>query len=221
MTEKSCEVLVPFEAVLIDGFNEPLMCDMHVSTAMRYPESFESFSNAWKAACERASFDITTALVEHHRENVLMFSAHCQDGLRSVLQRWLERCSWGRDRELVCRESTSARPLEDGYFRCLQITARAAELNQAKGDVQVTWSQPMSLTRPINALLSEFWNQEIDRLGTHHTNYDPNIFGPCGDNHPTHYFFDFSEGAVALEFAGSVWSQYELRFWSRAVQLHK
>lgn len=221
MTKKSCEIIVPFEAVLIDGFDEPLMCDMHVCTAMRYPESFESFSEAWKDSCERTSFDISTALVEHHRENVLMVSAFCQDGLRSVLQRWLERCSWDRDRELFWRESTTARPLEDGYFRCLQLTAPTAELNQTKSDAHVTWSQPASLTKPIEALLRDFANREFDRLGIHHTKYDPRIFGPCEDNHPTLDFFDFSEGVVALEFAGSVWSQHELRFWSRAVQLHK
>lgn len=144
---------------------------------------------------------------------------------------WYSHFGWDSPGAVRMHSTVSVRPVEDGFFRCLRVRQGAgldAEADEGRWTVVelrgatvaeriCSFIEDEAAARGADRGTSAFERYLLDhyrrRLG----------WRGEGPLHPAILMMgslDF-DGFADLEFAGSVWSANELRFWSRPVYLGK
>ncbi len=163
--------------------------------------------------------------VKLHRRNLFVSGGYLnEDDARKDIELWLGRMVWQQTHPLHCQQMTSSQPLEDGFFSCVRLRTFETESNS---DSALYWSDVGAINNTLDCL-TEFVRDESERIGHH--NCEQYLQGHYGtfdkdeEVHPVFQLIDyphFDMGMVIMTFSGSVWSEHELRFWSRPTYFHK
>lgn len=172
--------------------------------------------------------------VRLHSDNVLLTASHYSPdrGPEDDIQKWLDFMKWDINRPFLFQQITTAKPLEDGYFSCLRITAGDHAVATDDG---LAWGPPERSPVPLIEALARFAVEEIERVscplaqmgsGNCEQYLKQCYQGATPDElaHPVFALLDFPAfdmGIVKVTVSGSVWSESELRFWTRPTYLHK
>ena len=131
---------------------------------------------------------------------------------------------WDITRPFRIQRANTGKPLEDGYFACLRIVLD--EQRALASDPRLAWEQSIGNTDSVVACLCDFIKQESHRIEDCEKFVRTSYQGVSEEQllHPVFALIDFPSfdmGRLKISFAGSVWSENELRFWSRSSYLHK
>jgi hypothetical protein len=165
--------------------------------------------------------------VRLHRDNVLITDAHYTDQRRpdQDILSWLDCFRWDSAHPFRSQQVTTDKPLEDGYFSCVRILTGDSE---GEDMPPLKWTE-RTCTDNIVACLAAFVQEETERieqrLGCEQFIRKCYEQIPSAElTHPVFALLDFPAfdmGMVTVTFSGSVWSNSELRFWSRPTYYHK
>jgi len=167
--------------------------------------------------------------VRLHSDNVFLLEpriAPATSNDSGPLPKWLTRFEWPPDHLFSIQEATSAKPIEDGFLRCLRIIASGCKQESIEDDrLHLSASQP--IRGSLFDTLSIFMHDESERIerpfGCEQFLHEWYKAIPKeGKTHPGFAILrQFDDGVTRLEFAGSIISAAELRFWSRVVCYHR
>jgi len=214
------------DTLLLRGFDVDLTADQTASSDD--PKTIAWSSRALRWAAKYHGLDAeATAPVRLHRENLLLIRSWLfhpsSKRAESVITDWLARLEWPSDRPLFYQQAFTTRPVEDGYFRCIRaVTDNAAA--RTSEDERLVWEEFEGAGPPTN-VLTAFIKEELEQRGAVEGHIRSFYEGIPREQltHPAFALMEFPcfDGMAVLEFAGSIWSPHELRFWSRAGYLHK
>ncbi len=152
-----------------------------------------------------------------HKDHVLLLRspAHNSDIVASF-QDWLQKQGFSTGLlQFFCTRSEY--PIEDGFFTCVSAVAGSVG---ARSDLEATgtlkWQEFATDSDAIGHVLADFIAEEEQRHGGHDLMQFLDELYSARDR-PR--LFDME--SAYLEFAASIWSANELRFWSRPVQYPK
>jgi|GEM_PF-3924941 len=165
--------------------------------------------------------------VRLHHKNVLITASHYrnQHDMEADLLPWLDHFGWNTNRSVHVQQATTDKPLEDGYFSCLRL---GTDLGGEEASTPRNWSEPSRTTDVVGRLVA-FVQDELERVGRDHSceRFLQESYDSVPKNeltHPVFAFLDFpifDMGTVQVTFSGSVWSENEIRLWSRPTYYHK
>lgn len=168
--------------------------------------------------------------VRLHAGNLLVSSSFIASGPEGEIIAWLDRMKWNRSRRFRVEKATSTHPLEDGYFACLRVLTNG--IAQPTTDPRLSWDRVDTGDEPLVKCLSNFVATEFQRTGEQSEPHNCEPFirrcyaGIAQEQlvHPVFALLDFPSfdmGCVRTTFSGSIWSDDELRYWSRPTYFHK
>lgn len=216
-----------YETLLLRGFDADLTAGQIVSFDRLEDIAWASRAVRWAAKYhERPSERMSP--IRLHRENVLLLrpglmSSSKPGRFEKAISDWLAGFDWSPDRPMAFQQTSTDHPVENGFFRCVRVLAGQPS-TQATATDGLVW-EDTGEAGPIVDVLTAFARDEESRRGwveehlrSHYENAPPEQL-----THPAFALIEFPhpDGEVELEFAGSIWSPEELRFWSRAVYLGK
>jgi hypothetical protein len=227
------ERLPPGHTLLLTGFDAVLTVDQTYldDTLARIASATRSLR--W--AAKSHGLDAGPAPpVRLHRGNVVLLPRHllvpaAQEAVAS-LTAWLARFAWDAGRTLLYQQSSTDRPVEDGFLRCVRVLAVGSGTEPDGGGDGLVWEQYDPGSGGLPDVLTRFMEGEVARVaarpgGCERFLVDCYRAVPADRlTHPAFALLDFpifDMGCVEVEFAGSVWSPDELRFWSRPAYFHK
>ena len=165
--------------------------------------------------------------VRLHRGNVLITNTHYTDQYHPEddILGWLAHFRWDSAHSFRAQQVTTDRPLEDGYFSCVRILTDDGE---GEGTPPLMWIE-RDCAASIVGCLKAFLQEEIERVGPQWE--CEQFIRKCYEQIPTaeltHPVFSlldfpvFDMGMMDVTFSGTIWSDSELRFWSRPTYYHK
>lgn len=165
--------------------------------------------------------------VRLHRGNVLITASHYTDQHKPEddILSWLDYLRWDSARPFRSRQVKTDKPLEDGYFSCVRILTDESE---REGTPPLKWIE-RDTAASIVGCLTAFVQEEIECVCQ--PRGCEQFIRKCYEQiprdeltHPVFALLDFpvfDMGTVNMTFSGSVWSDNELRFWSRPTYYHK
>jgi hypothetical protein len=154
-----------------------------------------------------------------------------EESVEDSLILWLCQFGWPLDRPVTLHQATTKKPLEDGFFTCARVT-----VGDVPDESGRTWFLQEATSTSVVDVLSSFVRREMVQPWGGHG--EGALGQPCEDylcscyadipreqlTHPVFsllHFPTFDMGVVQTTFAGSVWSENELRLWSRPTYFHK
>ncbi|MCH7729610.1 MAG: hypothetical protein IH991_24495 [Planctomycetes bacterium] len=153
-----------------------------------------------------------------HKDHVLLiYRFRDSSDVGGSFQSWLDQRGFATERPLRFFRTSTENPVEDGFFACLCAVEGDSGVPERLGSGNVPdWQEFSTDSTTIGDVLVDFVNEEVKRI----------------DNHGCMQFLDrlyaqrpmpklFDTESAFQEFAASVWSANELRFWSRPVQYPK
>lgn len=168
--------------------------------------------------------------VRLHSENVLLLRGSSSEVAVSKdhesLSKWLMKFDWSPDRSFCFQEATTARPVEDGFVRCVRIIV-VGEKQSSSEDDRLHWTASEPLLSSLFDTFSKFMHDESERVKRSFSceQWLHDWYKASPQEEKTHPGFailqQFDDGITRIEFAGSVVSPTELRFWSRVACYHK
>jgi len=148
---------------------------------------------------------------------------------------WLCQFGWPWDRPATLYQATTNKPLEDGFFTCARVT-----MGDVTDESGLSWRRQETGTSTGVATLADFVRKEVEQpWGTQRgeglqpwqldscEEYLRSCYADIPSEQLTHpafsllHFPTFDMGEVITTFAGSVWSENEVRLWSRPTYFHK
>ena len=168
--------------------------------------------------------------VRLHSDNVLLLRGSPSEVAASKdhesLSKWLMRFDWSPDRPFCFQEATTAKPVEDGFVRCVRIIV-VGENQSPSEDDRLHWTASEPLPDSLFDTFSKFMHDESERVKRSFSceQFLRDWYTAVPQEEKTHPGFailqQFDDGITRIEFAGSVISPTELRFWSRVACYHK
>lgn len=216
------------KACLLEGFDIDLTVDQKYldDTPERIAAASRCFR--WAKSYHGLSVELRPPICLH-RANVLLTDSR---PTIKVLTLWLEKIGWPLERPVAIQEATTAKPLEDGYFTCLRLTAE-----EVADDTGLSWKPKAAASNNSIDILHAFIQRELVKpwgpdCDEHYSNqncegYLLSCYADTPKDQLTHPVFalidypTFDNGCVESTFAGSMWSKSELLFWSRPTYFHK
>jgi hypothetical protein len=163
------------------------------------------------------------APVRLHRQNVVLMPSGFERSVEDDLVLWLCQFGWPQDRPVTLYQATTNRPLEDGFFTCARVT-----VGDVADESGLSWQPTDVATAAVVDVLADFVRREMTQpWGQHCESYLESCYAQIPREQLTHpvfallHFPTFDMGIVETTFAGSVWSENEIRLWSRPTYYHK
>lgn len=185
------------------------------SRCLRWAENYHRLENAPQPP------------VRLHRGNVLITNAHYTDQHKPEddILCWLDHFQWDSSRPFCLQQVTTDKPLEDGYFSCVRLLSDDGE---CEGTPPLKWTE-RTCDANVVGCFTAFVQEELERVGQRWG--CEQFIRKCYEQiprdeltHPVFALLDFpvfDMGTVNVTFSASVWSENELRFWSRPTYYHK
>lgn len=163
--------------------------------------------------------------VRLHNESLLVSSNGYHNGPETEITEWLRAMNWETVQNFHIQRAGTKRPLEDGYFTCLRIVV--GEESETAADPRLSWERYEGSTTSVVTCLCDFIRAEMKRIDRNCEDFLRNCYSEAPEDqflHPVFALLDFPSfdmGCLRMTFAGSVWSEGELRLWSRPSYFHK
>lgn len=210
--------------LLLENFDTDLTVDQKYMDRTAEQIAMASRSLQWAKTYHGLS-ELPRAPIRLHQNNVAIFASHFSEAFppEENLTRWLSHIGWQCDRPFALHETTTARPLEDGFLNCVRVT-----VGNVAEESGLSWHRHEVTSNSVVAVLVDFIRrQRTFPLGESCEGYLKLCYAEIPQEQLTHPVFAlvdfpmFDTGCVNTTFAGSAWSENELRFWSRPTFFHK
>ena len=209
--------------LLFENFN----AELHIAQCMTGWDDLDSIvwaTQSLRWACKNHKLKTSPqAPVRLHSSNLLLISKGVITSPESQLPIWLDYMQFETNRSFTVEETTTTKPLEDGYFRCVRLMFEESPVETN----EIVWKAQKASTESVIEALARFIREESRQpwfdcekfLLTHYSDASQEQL-----MHPIFTMIDFGafcNGSVRMYYAASIVSPNEIRLWSRPMYLHK